>query len=91
MYTRAENRDRAAVAIVGGIDDKLIVGSRRKPACDLRAVIALDDVFESVVRQASVADQNAKTARCEIIPGGVREIVDDIGKTGRILLPMPVP
>ena len=49
---------RAAVGVVTGIGDELIVERDFRRVRDGIAVISLDDLFETVIRQCAVADQD---------------------------------
>src|SRR5580704_1182138 len=54
---RAQHRNGAAIGIVGGVDDQLVIGAQREPFRDLRAVVRLYDILQPVMRKPSVADQ----------------------------------
>src|SRR5207244_4244554 len=61
---RAEHRYWSAVAVVGGIDDELIV-ERHPPAEDREAVVHLQDPLGSRIRQDAVTHEDAEAAGIE--------------------------
>src|SRR5271168_1857454 len=61
---RADHRHRTAVAIVGRVDDELIIERHRRGEHRKR-VIGLHDLFETGMRQHAVADQDAQPAVVE--------------------------
>src|SRR5258708_24588347 len=71
MQAYTEHRNRAAVAIVGWVDDQLIV--ERDPRSKHRkAIIGLEDFFVAGMRQHAVANQDSKSAGVEkrLVPVG---------------------
>ena len=56
-----EDVDRAAVGVVGGVGDQLIVGGKGEVLVDRVGVVGLEDPFVAVVETA-VADQQAEAA-----------------------------
>ena len=62
MHSRGEGVHRAAVGIVGGIADKLIVQAEPRRGGQRIAVIGLEDLLQARIGQLPVADQNADAA-----------------------------
>src|SRR5436309_9534334 len=56
-----ENRHRAAIGVVGGVGDELVIGGQRDLLVQRVGVIGLEDALAPVVERA-VADQDAETA-----------------------------
>ena len=61
---------RAAVGVVTGIGDELIVERDFRRIRDGIAVISLDDLFEGVIRQCAVPDQDSQSTSGKIGYGG---------------------
>src|SRR3974390_1970993 len=90
MQAHTKHRNRAPVAIVGWIDDQLIVqrDPRGKPG---KAVIRLEDSLIAGMRQLAVADQDAKSAGIEESLMHAGDAVDDAGDANGVIVPSPLP
>src|SRR5713226_8601450 len=85
---RPDDRHWAAVAIVGGIDDELIVG-RGPPIADRKAVVGFQDLLEAGMRQLAVADQDAEPAGIEVSLMHTRNAVDNASDPESVVGPAP--
>src|SRR5262249_23276867 len=85
---RPDYRHRTAIAIVGRIDDELIVG-RDPPVADRKAVIRFQDLLDAGMRQPAVADQDAEPAGIEVGLMRARNSVDSTGDRERVVGPAP--
>src|SRR5579862_329662 len=88
MQARGDNRSRAAILVVSGVDDKLVIERQLKER-HRQLVIGLEDLLESGMGQHAVADQNAKAAVVEISLVHTRNAVDYTGQPNRIVGPSP--
>src|SRR5258707_13836938 len=89
MQAYAEHRNGTAVAIVGRIDDELIV--ERDPRSKHRkAIIGLEDFFVAGMRQHAVANQDSKSAGVEKRLVHVGDAVDDAGNAEHVVIPPPL-
>src|ERR1700732_477241 len=84
VHPQTEHGDGAAVAIVGGVDDELIV------QCDPRSqhrktVVSLEDPFGTGIGQLSVANQNSEASGIEERLVHFGDAVDDSGNTERVV------
>src|SRR3954463_4197484 len=70
-----ENRHRAAVGVVGGGGDELVVGGQRDLLVQRVGVIGLEDALAPVVERA-IADQDAETAGGDEVAVISRQRVD---------------
>jgi len=68
MQPAGEDIDRAAIRIVRGIRDKLIVEPEVDAIDDFDIVVGLKNILKRVMRQLSVSDRYAESARGEIGP-----------------------
>ena len=59
---KADDRNRPAVAVIGGIDHELII-DRGLPVVHRKQIIGLDDLLRARMRQLSIADQDALDRR----------------------------
>ena len=89
MQPRPEHGNRAAVAVVGGIGDELIV-ERDPPERNRESVIGLDDLFGAGMRQLPSPTRmpsppSLKNASCI-----GRNAVDDAGQSERVVRPSPL-
>jgi hypothetical protein len=88
VQARAENRHRAAIAIVGRVVDELII-QRDVPDVDRKRVIGLDDLFETGMRQLSIADHDAEPAVVEERLMAGRYVVNDAGDAPSVIRASP--
>jgi hypothetical protein len=89
MYPETEHGGGAAVAIVAGIDDQLIV--QRDPRSKHRkTVVGLEDPFGAGIGQLSVADQNSKAASIKKCLVHFGNAVDDAGDTECVVIASPL-
>src|SRR5437588_11062324 len=77
---RADHGDRTAIAVVGRVDDELVV-DREPPGKQRQAVIGLDDLFRARMRQLAVAHDNAEAAGVEECLMHARNAVDNSGQS----------
>src|SRR5205085_4303044 len=85
---RGEDRDRAAVGVVGGVCDELIVERPGEALGDRPGVIALEDRFVAIV-QPAVADQQTKATGGEEIAMAVGQAVDGGADADRVVVAAP--
>ena len=90
MKPPGENIYRAAIGVVGRVDDELIVDSNPRRGGKRVAVIRLDDLLEAGMRQLPVADEDAQSAGIEKGLMHAGNAVDDAGKADRIVRPAPL-
>ena len=64
VQPRSDNRDRAAIAVIGWIGDELIIEGHA-PGEHGEAVVHLDDLFGAGIWQPTIADENAEAACIE--------------------------
>src|SRR5581483_11619398 len=83
-----EDRDRATIGVVGGIDDVLIVEGQGAPARELQRVVGLENPLRAVV-QPAVADQEAEAARSQEVAVRLREPVHRAADADRVVRPPP--
>src|SRR5579883_830474 len=88
VQANTENRGRASVAVIGGIDDQLIVERdlRGKPG---KAVIGLEDAFVTRMRQLAVADQDTKAAGVEKRLMNIDDAIVDAGNAPDVVVAPP--
>src|SRR5581483_12451772 len=88
VQANTENRGRASVAVIGGIDDQLVVERdlRGKPG---KAVIGLEDAFVARVRQLAVADQDTEAAGVEKRLMNIGDAVVDAGNAPDVVVAPP--
>src|SRR6516225_5783630 len=88
MQAHTEHRGRASVAIVGWIDDQLIVQRdlRRKPR---KAVKGLEDSFIAGMRQLSIANENSEPAGIEKGLMHADDAVDGAGDAEGVVVAAP--
>jgi hypothetical protein len=77
VHARADDRDRAAIAVVGRIDDELII-ERHRGGEQRERIIRLDDLFGAGMGQHAVADENAQAPVIEKLFVHARNTIDDI-------------
>ena len=87
MRARREGIRRTAVGVVAGIGDELIVEGELGPVIQCDAVIGFENLLSAVVRQLTVAKQDAEPAGVEESNVGVRDAVDDAGDFNRVVGP----
>ena len=80
---------RPAVGVVGGVVDKLVVGGQPCRGSERIAVIGLDDLLGSRMRQHAVAYQNAQTSIIEELLMHFGNAVDHTGNADRVVRPAP--
>src|SRR5215213_1611029 len=80
--------DRAAVGIVGGIGDELVVRRHRDRLGDRIGVIGFEDAFPTVI-ELPVADQRAKSAGRDEVAVVARQRVDRAADADRVVGPAP--
>src|SRR6266700_2241663 len=85
MSAHAKNRDRASVAIIGGMGDQLVIGGQYESFGDIYVVIGFDNVLRTIMGQLSVANEDSKPARREVSPCAIRQPIRHRGKTENIL------
>src|SRR4029077_9819198 len=90
MQPKAQHRDRTTDAVVGGIVEKLIAHGDA-PGGDGEAVVGLDDLLETRVRQPSVSDQDTETACVQKRLVASRDTVEDPGNTDGVVRTLPQP
>ena len=83
MQAGGEDRDRAAVGVVGRIDDELVVEGQGEPFGEADRLIGLDDPLQGIVEPA-VADERPQSAgRNEIaVVGGEMRYAVGVARTG---------
>src|ERR1700740_756790 len=88
MQANTKHRGRASVAIVGGIDDELIVerDPRGKPG---EAVIGLEDPLVARMRELAVANQDAQTAGIQKRLMHASDAVVDAGNAPDVVVASP--
>src|SRR5215469_1979093 len=86
---QGENRDRAAVAIVGRVVDELIVECALGEAGYGDAVIGFEDLLGAGIGQLAVADDPAQTAGGEVQLALVRDPVDCACQSDSVVRPPP--
>src|SRR5215472_11998865 len=89
MHARADHRNGAAVAVVGRIDDELII-QRHGRGEHRERIISLDDLLEPRMRQHAVPDQKAKSAVIEKLLVHSGNAVDDSGEAESVIGPAPL-
>src|SRR5580704_7747660 len=57
----------SAIAVVGGVPDILVVGGQLRPRKQSDAVVSLDHLFRTGVRELAVAHQDAEAAEIQIL------------------------
>ena len=62
MHATSEDVGRAAVGIVAGVGDELVIEGELGRRIQRIAVVGLENLLQAVVRQLSVADQDAESA-----------------------------
>jgi len=80
MRAHGENRYRATILVIGGVQDELIIRGKRHRRADLKALIGFDEVFGRLI-EAAVANGTAKTADAQEIGMVGREPIE--GRTHR--------
>src|SRR5215207_4952465 len=88
MKSARKNRNRAAIGVVAGIVDELIVEGQRRPFIEAVSVVGFDDLLSAVVELA-VANQNAEATGGEISAGLARETFYDAGDADLVVRPSP--
>src|SRR5882672_1503099 len=91
MNPYTQNRNRPAVAIVGGIVDPLIIQGQRQPVRHGGAVIGFQDFLGPVMGKPLVADEDAKSARREVVAGGIRQAINHASQAKAVLRTTPIP
>src|ERR1700728_107659 len=89
VQPRGDDRGRAAVFVVTGIDDELVI-ERQLEVRNGQRVIGLDDLFRTGMRQHAVADQDAETAVVEKLFVDFGNAVDDAGNAEGIVGSAPL-
>jgi hypothetical protein len=79
MKPGCDDRGRAAIAVITGVLDQLIIQTG-EPRSDWNAVERFDDLLRPRVRQLSVAYQNAETSVVEIGFMYAGDAIDDLRK-----------
>ena len=70
MKTRCKYVHWPAVCVVAGISDELIVERDFRQFREGIAIVSIDNLFEPVIRQCAVPNQDAQAASGEIGFGG---------------------
>ena len=68
--------NRAAVRIVGGVGDQLIIRGQRQIPVECEGIVGFEDPLAPVVERA-VADQDAEAAGGDEVAMVARERIDD--------------
>src|SRR5215468_11789715 len=89
MHADGNDRHRSAIAILCRIVDELIVERDVPERGQFVAVVGLDDLFETGVRQHPVADHDAETACVEVSLVRAADIVDSAGYAERVVRASP--
>jgi hypothetical protein len=84
-----EDVHRATVGVVAGIGDELIIEAQLDRRIQRIAVIRLENLLQAVVRQLSVADEDAEPAGVEEGDVGAGDSVDDPGNADGVVGPAP--
>ena len=80
MNAHANDRDRAAIAIVSGIGDELVIGGERKSPGDGRAVIC----FEEVMRLLTAGRGAINSIMAEVVEDHIlMHMIDEDRKPSR--------
>ena len=88
MESCAKDVDRAAVAIVGGIRDELVVERGVNVFANLKVVVGFHRFFQSIIELA-VSGQDALAARGEELLMNGGDGVDDAGQAKGVIGPSP--
>ena len=89
LRPHAKHRRWAAIAVIGGVDDELVI-ERHVPGIDRQLIIGLDDLFQARMRQLSVADLKTQAAGVEKSLVRGRDAVDHAGQSEGIVGPTPL-
>src|ERR1700733_9198776 len=89
VHTAGEDVGRAAVGVVAGIGDELIIEGELGRGIQRIAVIGLENLFQTIIRQLSVADQDAESTGIEEGDVGAGDAVDDAGNADGVVRPAP--
>src|SRR5579872_1360692 len=84
-----EDVGRAAVGVVAGIGDELIIEGELGRGRQRVAVIGLENLLEAIVRQLTVADEDAEPAGVEESDMGRGDAIDNAGNADGVVGPAP--
>ena len=90
VQTCSDHGNRSAIMVVARVDYKLIIGAEPITLCDRQAVIGLDDLLETGMRQFPVPDDDAEAAVIEKGLMHARDAVDDFGDPPSVLRSAPL-
>src|ERR1700738_2258751 len=80
---------RAAVGVVGGVGDELILRRKGEALVDRIGVVGLENALVAIIELA-VTDQEAKAARGQEVPVGSRKSVDRAANAERVAGASPI-
>src|ERR1700733_8162091 len=89
VCARSEDIRRAAVGVIAGIGDELIVEGQLDRGIQRVAVIGLENLLQAVIRQLPVADKDAEPASVEESNMRAGDAVDDAGNANGVVGPAP--
>src|SRR5262249_47807055 len=88
MQSRAEYGHRPAVAVVGGMIDKLVVDCAMKSFPDLEIVVRFHQFFQAIAERA-IAGENAPSAFSKKFLVSMSDVINGGGDAKCILRPAP--
>ena len=89
MQAAGESIYRATISVVARVGDELIVERDFRRVRDGIAVIGFDDLFEPVIGQCAVADQDSQSTSGQVGLVVRGKTIDDAGNADRIVRACP--